>query len=130
MGCRRAIEGDAGLATVVFLSVPFYGISMTGAGNYLKTYVQPTWVMLPLNIISELSRTLALAVRLFGNIFSGEILFAVVVSLVPFGLPIGLMFLGLITGAIQAYIFAVLAIVYIGGAVQIVEKHKAEENAQ
>jgi len=116
----------AALATVVFLAVPFYGVLMTGATNYLKTYIQPTWIMLPLNLISELSRTLALAVRLFGNIFSGEILFGVVLSLVPFVLPVGLMFLSLITGTIQAYIFAILAIVYIGGAVKVVEKHTEE----
>lgn len=124
------INTTAALASVVFLAVPFYGVAMTGTTNYLKTYVQPTWVMLPLNIISELSRTLALAVRLFGNIFSGEILFGVVLSLVPFFLPLGLMFLSLITGTIQAYIFAILAIVYIGGAVKVVEKHEKEETAQ
>ena len=83
--------------------------------------------MLPLNIVSEVSRTLALAVRLFGNIFSGEILFGVVVALVPFFLPAGLMFLSLITGVIQAYIFAVLAVVYIGGAIKVIEKHGLEE---
>ena len=123
------IAVTAGLATVVFFAVPFYGVLMTGASNYLKTYVQPTWIMLPLNIISDLSRTLALAVRLFGNIFSGEILFGVVLALVPLALPTALMFLSLITGTIQAYIFAVLAIVYIGGAVKVVEKHTEEEPA-
>ena len=107
----------------MFLAVPFYGVIMTGALNYLKTYVQPVWIMLPFNIISDLSRTLALAVRLFGNMLSGEILIGVILSLVPFFLPLPLMFLSLITGTIQAYIFAVLAIVYIGGAVQVVEKH-------
>ena len=123
------IAVTAGLATVVFFAVPFYGVMMTGTLNYLKTYVQPTWIMLPLNIISDLSRTLALAVRLFGNVFSGEILFGVVLSLVPLLLPTGLMFLSLITGTIQAYIFAVLTIVYIGGAVKVVEKHTEEGTA-
>ena len=124
------VATTAALASVVFLAVPFYGIALTGTRNYLKTYIRPTWLMLPLNVISELSRTLALAVRLFGNVFSAEILFGVVLSLVPFFLPLGLMFLGLITGTIQAYIFAVLAIVYIGGAVKVVEKHQVEESAQ
>ncbi len=119
----------AALATVVFLAVPFYGITMTGTVNYLKTYIQPVY-MLPFNIISELSRTLALAVRLFGNILSGHILFAVILSLVPFFLPLPLMFLALITGTIQAYIFAILTIVYIGGAVRVVEKHETEEKTQ
>jgi len=124
------IKTTAALATVVFLSVPFYGIAMTGALNYLKTYVRPIWIMLPFNIISDLSRTLALAVRLFGNILSGEILFGVILSLVPFFLPLPLMFLALITGTIQAYIFAILTIVYIGGAVKVVEKHETEEKAK
>ena len=128
------ISTTAALATVVFLAVPFYGIAMTGTMNYLKTYVRPVWIMLPFNIISELSRTLALAVRLFGNILSGEILFGVVVALLPFFLiflgALPLMFLSLITGTIQAYIFAVLAIVYIGGAVKVVERHEMEEKAQ
>jgi len=124
------IATTAALATVVFLAVPFYGVAMTGALNYLKTYVRPVWIMLPFNVISDLSRTLALAVRLFGNMLSGEILFGVVLALVPFFLPLPLMFLSLITGTIQAYIFAVLAIVYIGGAVKVVEKHEMEEATQ
>ena len=120
------INTTAALATVVFLAVPFYGIAMTGTLHYLRTYVRPVWIMLPFNIISDLSRTLALAVRLFGNIFSGEILFGVILSLVPFFLPLPLMFLCLITGTIQAYIFAILTIVYIGGAVRVVAKHEEE----
>lgn len=124
------INTTAALATVVFLAVPAYGIAMAGTWNYLKTYIRPVWIMAPFNIISDLSRTLALAIRLFGNIFSGEILFGVVLSLVPFFLPLPLMFLSLITGTIQAYIFAVLAIVYIGGAVRVVEKHEVEDTAQ
>ena len=124
------IKTTAALAIVVFLAVPFYGIAMTGTVSYLKTYVKPVWIMLPFNVISDLSRTLALAVRLFGNILSGEILFGVILSLVPFFLPLPLMFLSLITGTIQAYIFAILTIVYIGGAVRVVAKHELEENTQ
>jgi len=99
------ITTTAALSTVVFLAVPFYGVS-------------------------DVSRTLALAVRLFGNMLSGEILFGVILALVPFFLPLPLMFLSLITGTIQAYIFAVLTIVYIGGAVKVSEKHEAKETAQ
>ena len=124
------VKTTAALATVVFLAVPFYGIVMTGTLNYLKTYIRPVWIMLPFNIISDLTRTLSLAVRLFGNILGGEVLFGVVLSLVPFFLPLPLMFLALITGTIQAYIFAILAIVYVGGAVQVIEKHETEEKAQ
>lgn len=121
------ISTTGALATVVFLAVPFYGIVITGTASYLKTYIQPIWIMLPFNLISDLSRTLALAVRLFGNILSGEILFGVLLSLVPFILPLPLMFLSLITGTIQAYIFTVLAIVYIGGAVKVVQTHEKQE---
>ncbi|MFH1730790.1 MAG: F0F1 ATP synthase subunit A [Planctomycetota bacterium] len=124
------INTTAALAIVVFFAVPFYGIMMTGTVSYLKTYVRPIWIMLPFNLISDLSRTLALAIRLFGNVLSGEILFGVILSLVPFFLPLPLMFLSLITGTIQAYIFAVLATVYIGGAVRVAAKHELEENVQ
>ena len=118
------------LASVVFVAVPFYGIVMTGAASYLKTYVRPVWIMLPFNVISDLSRTIALAIRLFGNVFSGEILIGVILALVPFFLPLPLMFLSLITGTIQAYIFAILTIVYIGGAVRTVERHRDEGESQ
>ena len=123
------IGTTAALATIVFLAVPAYGIALTGTVNYLKTYVQPVVIMLPFNIISDLSRTLALAVRLFGNMLSGEILFGVILSLVPFFLPIPLMFLSLITGTIQAYIFTVLTMVYIGGAVKSVESKSVEKES-
>jgi F-type H+-transporting ATPase subunit a len=124
------IKTTGALATVVFLAVPFYGIVMTGTLNYLKTYIRPVWVMLPFNIISDLTRTLSLAIRLFGNILSGETLFGVMLSLVPFFLPLPLMFLALITGTIQAYIFAILTIVYIGGAVQVITKHETEDKSR
>ncbi|MHC5053855.1 MAG: F0F1 ATP synthase subunit A [Planctomycetota bacterium] len=120
----------AALASVVFLAVPFYGIAITGTVSYLKTYVKPVFIMLPFNIISDVSRTLALAVRLFGNMLSGEILFGVILALVPLLLPLPLMFLSLITGTIQAYIFAVLTIVYIGGAVKVTKRHEAKEAAR
>jgi F-type H+-transporting ATPase subunit a len=122
------INTTAALALVVFLAVPFYGVAMTGTAEYLKTYVRPVWIMLPFNVLSELSRTVALAVRLFGNILSGEILFGVLLSLVPFLLPLPLMFLSLITGTIQAYIFTILAIVYIGGAVRTVERNQNQSS--
>jgi F-type H+-transporting ATPase subunit a len=121
------ITTTGALAMIVFLSVPYFGVKLTGVGNYIKTYLEPSPLLLPLNIISELSRTLALAVRLFGNIFSGEVLVGVLLSLVPFVLPLPLMFLGLLTGTIQAYIFAILTMVYIGGAVRAVEQHQLKE---
>jgi F-type H+-transporting ATPase subunit a len=124
------INTTVALALVVFFAVPFYGIWLTGTVHYLKKYVQPVWIMLPFNLISEVSRTAALAVRLFGNMISGEILFGVLLSLMPFLLPLPLMFLSLITGTIQAYIFTILAIVYIGGAVRVVEQDRERDTDQ
>lgn len=110
------------LAIIVFLSVPFYGIATKGVGGYLMNYLKPTPFMLPLNLISEISRTLSLAVRLFGNIMSGGLIVGVLISIVPLIVPLFMMFLGLITSVVQAYIFPVLAMVYIGGAVRLEQK--------
>lgn len=104
------------LAIAVFLAVPIYGIVNRGVVGYLKNYIRPTPLMLPFNIISELSRTLALAVRLFGNVMSGTVVVAIIVSIAPLFFPIVLRAMGLLTGMIQAYIFAVLAMVYIASA--------------
>ena len=104
------------LALCVFVAVPFYGIRNQGVGNYLKTYVQPTAIMLPFNIISEISRTLALAIRLFGNIMSGAMILAILLMVTPFIFPILMNVLHLLTGVVQAYIFSILATVYIAAA--------------
>jgi F-type H+-transporting ATPase subunit a len=85
-------------------------------GNYLKSYTKPTVVMLPFNIISELSRTLALAVRLFGNMMSGAMIIGILLTITPFLFPIVMTVLGLLTGMVQAYIFGILAAVYIAAA--------------
>jgi F-type H+-transporting ATPase subunit a len=85
-------------------------------GGYLKSYVQPTVIMLPFNIISEFSRTLALAVRLFGNMMSGTMIIAILLTITPFIFPIFMTMLGLLTGMVQAYIFSILAAVYIAAA--------------
>ena len=122
----------AALATIVFLAVPVYGIRARGVGNYLRGYVKPNPALLPLNLLSELTRTLALAVRLFGNIMSGEFLLVVIVGVVTtalrgyarvfivaaFPLTLFLAVLSLIVAIIQAYIFTVLALVYIGAGVE------------
>jgi F-type H+-transporting ATPase subunit a len=128
----------AALALVVFLAVPYYGIRARGARAYFGAYVKPFVFMLPLNIISELSRTLSLMVRLFGNIMSGGLLVAVLAylgSMVLYGalnfvFEIPLKLLGIVTGLIQAYIFAVLTMVYIGGAVRKEKPAPAEESAE
>ena len=122
----------SGLAVLVFLSVPVYGVRAQGWRNYLKTYVKPNPFLLPFNLLGEITRTLALAVRLFGNIMSGEFLLLVIIGVVTtvvkgyalvflpftFVLTLFLSLLSLITAAIQAFIFTVLALVYIGAAVE------------
>ena len=111
-----SINTTAALALVVFFAVPVFGIAEQGLLGYLRHYAQPTPLMLPFNIIGELSRTLALAVRLFGNIMSGSLVVAVLVAIVPIFVPVVMEALGLLIGQVQAYIFAVLATVYIGAA--------------
>ena len=104
------------LALCVFFSVPIYGIASQGVGGYLKEYIKPTVVMLPFNIISEISRTLSLAIRLYGNVMSAGVIVAILLGVMPLLFPVVMQVLGLLTGAIQAYIFAILAIVYISSA--------------
>ncbi len=104
------------LALSVFVAVPFFGVMDQGVGGYLKSYVEPTVIMLPFNVISELSRTLALAVRLFGNMMSGAMIIAILLTITPFIFPIVMTALGLLTGMVQAYIFSILAAVYIAAA--------------
>jgi F-type H+-transporting ATPase subunit a len=111
-----SLSTTAALALCVFVAVPFFGIREEGVGNYLKTYVKPTFIMLPFNIISELSRTLALAVRLFGNMMSGAMIIGILLTITPFLFPIVMIALGLLTGMVQAYIFSILATVYIAAA--------------
>jgi len=111
-----SLSTTAALALCVFVAVPLFGIEEQGLGGYLKTYVQPTVIMLPFNLISELSRTLALAVRLFGNMMSGAMIIAILLTITPYVFPIVMTALGLLTGMVQAYIFSILAAVYIAAA--------------
>jgi F-type H+-transporting ATPase subunit a len=113
-----SLSTTAALALCVFVAVPFYGIAQQGLIGYLKDYLRPTPLMLPFHLLSELSRTLALAVRLFGNIMSGTTIVAILLSVVPLFFPVVIEVLGLVTGVIQAYIFAMLAMIYIAAAVQ------------
>lgn len=114
-----SLSTTAALALCVFVAVPFYGIAERGLGGYLKSYLEPTFIMLPFNIISELSRTLALAVRLFGNMMSGSMILAILLTITPYLFPIALSALGLLTGMVQAYIFSILATVYIASATRV-----------
>jgi F-type H+-transporting ATPase subunit a len=122
-----SLSTTAALAICVFVAVPLYGIMKRGLLGHLKQYIRPTAFMLPFNIMGELSRTLALAVRLFGNMMSGAKIGAILLAITPLFFPIVMHALGLLTGLIQAYIFAVLAMVYIASATRV---HQEREQKQ
>jgi F-type H+-transporting ATPase subunit a len=113
-----SLSTTVALALCVFVAVPLAGIREQGLRGYLKSYVEPTVLMLPFNLIGEVSRTLALAVRLFGNMMSGAMILAILLTITPFFFPIVMTALGLLTGMVQAYIFTVLAAVYLAAATQ------------
>jgi F-type H+-transporting ATPase subunit a len=123
-----SLSTTAALALCVFVAVPLFGIAERGVGAYLKSYAQPTAIMLPFNIISEISRTLALAVRLFGNMMSGAMIIGILLTITPFIFPIAMTALGLLTGMVQAYIFSILAAVYIAAATRV-RRPKPEPDA-
>lgn len=114
-----SLSTTAALALVVLIAVPFYGIAKRGFGGYFASYIEPTMLMLPFNIISEASRTLALAVRLFGNMMSGVMIIGILLTITPYIFPIVMTVLGLLTGIVQAYIFSILAAVFIAAATHI-----------
>ncbi|MGE4326206.1 MAG: F0F1 ATP synthase subunit A [Pseudodonghicola sp.] len=115
------IETPAALGLIVFFSVHYYGISVRGIGPYLRHYVQPTPFLLPLNLLSEITRIFSLMVRLFGNMMSHEFIIAILLLLAGLLLPIPFLLLGVLIGLIQAYIFTILASVYIAAAVGAAE---------
>lgn len=114
------INTTIALAVVVFFAVHLYGIREKGLWGYIKDFANPIFI-LPLEIVSQFSRTLSLAVRLFGNILSTDLIVAIVFALIPFIVPLPLAALGMLTGVLQAYIFLVLASLYIASAVEIQE---------
>jgi len=116
-----SLSTTAALAICVFLAVPVYGIAQHGFIGYLRHYSQPTVFMIPFHIINELSRTLSMAVRLFGNIMSGSMILAILLSITPLFVPIVMQVFGMLIGLVQAYIFAVLASVYIASATSVQE---------
>jgi F-type H+-transporting ATPase subunit a len=111
-----SLSTTVALALCVFVAVPLFGIREQGFGGYLRSYLEPTFFMLPFNIISEVSRTLALAIRLFGNMMSGAMIVAILLTITPFLFPVVMTLLGLLTGMVQAYIFSILAAVYLAAA--------------
>lgn len=115
-----SLSTTAALAICVFFAVPLYGIKQQGFVGYFKQYyLQPTPMMLPFNMIARFSNTISLAVRLFGNVMSGTMIVAILLSIAPLFLPVIMQAMGLLTGMIQAYIFAILAMVYIAAATQV-----------
>jgi F-type H+-transporting ATPase subunit a len=117
------INTTIALAVVVFFAVHIFGVIEKGAWGYVKDFASPIFI-LPLEIVSQFSRTLSLSVRLFGNILSTDLIVAIVFSLIPFIVPLPLAALGMLTGVLQAYIFIVLASLYISSAVEIQEVEK------
>ena len=113
-----SLSTTSALAICAFLAVPAFGITEAGLKGYLKTYIQPSFIMLPFNIISEFSRTLALAIRLFGNMMSGAMILTILLSVAPFFFPVLMSLFGLLTGMVQAYIFSILAAVFIAAAMR------------
>jgi F-type H+-transporting ATPase subunit a len=111
------LETPAALALIVFFSVHYFGVRARGLRGYLASFAEPKLIMLPLNIVSQLTRTFSLMVRLFGNVMSGEFVIALVVALAGLFVPIPLMVLEILVGIVQAYIFTVLATVFVGAAV-------------
>lgn len=112
-----AIETPAALATLVFFSVHYYGVRVQGLGRYLKGYLRPNPLLLPLNVLSEFTRTFSLAMRLFGNVMSDELVLGIILALAGLFVPIPFMAFAILVGIVQAYIFSVLAAVYIGGGI-------------
>lgn len=123
-----SLSTTAALALCVFIAVPLFGITRQGFKGYLAQYLKPTPIMLPFNIIGELSRTVALAIRLFGNVMSGAVIAAILLGIAPLLFPIIMQMLGLLTGMVQAYIFAILAMVFIASATRV--RHETEEKIQ
>lgn len=122
-----SLSTTAALAICVLVAVPVFGISRVGLGAYLRNYIRPNPIMLPFNIVGELSRTLALAVRLFGNVMSGAKIAAILLALVPLVIPIIMHAFGLLTGLVQAYIFSILAMVYIASGAKAHGQDEAPE---
>ncbi len=122
-----SLSTTTALALCVFVAIPTFGIAQRGLREYLGHYTRPSVFMLPFNIMGEISRTIALAVRLFGNVMSGTMIAAILISITPFLFPIVMQALGLLTGLIQAYIFAVLAMVYIASASRAFQEREIKQ---
>ena len=126
-GPTADLSTTSALALLVFLSVHWYGIRIHGLRQYLRHYVEPNPILLPFHIVSEISRTIALAVRLFGNIFSLEMAALLVLLVAGFLVPVPVLLLHIVEALVQAYIFGMLALIYIAGGIQSLEMKKKQE---
>lgn len=111
------LETPAALALIVFFSVHYFGVRARGLRCYLASFTEPKLIMLPLNVLSEITRTFSLMVRLFGNVMSGEFVIALILALSGLFVPVPFMALEILVGLVQAYIFTILATVFIGAAI-------------
>ena len=125
----RDISTAAALAAISFLSVHYFGIRYRGFMHYLKHYMEPVWVLFPFHIISELSRTVALMLRLFGNVMSGEMIAGVLLIVAGFLVPVPFALLEVVVAILQAYIFGMLTLIFIAAGVQAIEVEKTKEAA-
>lgn len=123
------LETDAALAIIVFIATIVFGVRSRGVIGYLKTFMQPSWLMIPVNLFQQFTRTFSMIIRLFGNVMSGVFIISIVLSLAALIVPIPLMALDLLTGTVQAYIFAILSMVFIGAAIngEVREQPQNEE---
>lgn len=112
------INTPLALAIIVFFSVHYYGIRRKGLLGHLRHYVEPIFILLPIEVASELARTMSLTFRLFGNILGEEIVIAVLFIILPYFIPIPMMLFSIFTSVIQAYVFTLLTVVYLSGAVR------------
>lgn len=122
-----SLSTTTALALIVMAAVPWYGIADTGLAAYLKNYLSPTPLMLPFNIIGEISRTVALAVRLFGNVMSGGMIGGILLALAPILFPVVMQLFGLLIGLVQAYIFTILAAIFISAGLTVPENPNSQQ---
>ncbi|QEY59194.1 F0F1 ATP synthase subunit A [Pseudomonas sp. C27(2019)] len=125
-----SLSTTVALTLSVLVAIPLFGIANGGVRNYLRTFIEPSMIMLPFNIIGEFSRGVSLSIRLYGNVMSGAVIAAILLSIAPFFFPVVMDMLGLLTGFIQAYIFAILATVYISSAMADPPSNTSEKDKQ
>jgi F-type H+-transporting ATPase subunit a len=122
----RDLSVTSALAVLVFFSVHWFGIKTWGLKQYLRHYLAPSPILLPFHIISELTRTLALAIRLFGNIMSLEMTAMLILLVAGFLMPIPILMLHIVEALVQAYVFGMLALIYLAGAIQSQQLNRQE----